>query len=224
MLRRFPEHSLLRFCDGVKAALVSGARESLAVTKADAPEADKAAFLNPIITWRQTCTEPGALPSRLGSLRVRRAIAHRTLAKPAAEVRSVIYSQRQLEQAETHDQLWNAAPIETVTTGWMHNHVRMYWAKKILEWSRSAAMLIALPCPSTTSMNDKYELDGSDPTAMLGLPGQSWGSSTGQVRAAHARTDPLPVGREPGGRNSIARNTFARVSRLGYCSTRLQRA
>ena len=46
-----------------------------------------------------------------------------------------MYSVAQLEAADTHDPLWNAAQIQMVETGWMHGYVRMYWAKKILEWS-----------------------------------------------------------------------------------------
>jgi deoxyribodipyrimidine photo-lyase len=65
----------------------------------------------------------------------------------------VIYSQRQLEQADPHDQLWNAAPMQMVTTGWMHNCVRMYWAKKILECSRSAAKADRI----AVHLNHKYE-------------------------------------------------------------------
>jgi deoxyribodipyrimidine photo-lyase len=58
-----------------------------------------------------------------------------------------------LEPAETHDQLWNVAPMQMVTTGWMHNYVRMYWAKKILEWSRSAAKADRI----AVHLNPKYE-------------------------------------------------------------------
>ena len=49
---------------------------------------------------------------------------------------------QQLESAETHDELWNAAQIQMVEFGWMHNHLRMYWAKKILEWTPDAATAV----------------------------------------------------------------------------------
>ena len=67
--------------------------------------------------------------------------------------------------AETHDELWNAAQREMVTTGKMHGYMRMYWAKKILEWSRSPkeAFNIAL------HLNNKYELDGRDPNGFTGV-------------------------------------------------------
>ena len=51
----------------------------------------------------------------------------------------MLYTEKQLENAETHDPLWNAAQMQMVNTGWMHNYVRMYWGKKILEWSRTPA-------------------------------------------------------------------------------------
>jgi deoxyribodipyrimidine photo-lyase len=64
-----------------------------------------------------------------------------------------------LEDAETHDPLWNAAQDEMVVTGRMHNSLRMYWAKKILEWSPDAetAFQVAL------DLNDRYEMDGREP-------------------------------------------------------------
>ena len=71
----------------------------------------------------------------------------------------------QFEQAKTHDELWNAAQLEMVNTGKMHGYMRMYWAKKILEWTASAedAMKIAI------YLNDTYELDGRDPNGYAGI-------------------------------------------------------
>jgi deoxyribodipyrimidine photo-lyase len=75
------------------------------------------------------------------------------------------YTLEQLERAETGDDLWNAAQREMVETGWMHNYMRMYWAKKILEWA---------PDPATAFdwavlLNDRYELDGRDPNGYAGI-------------------------------------------------------
>jgi deoxyribodipyrimidine photo-lyase len=52
-----------------------------------------------------------------------------------------------------------------VNTGWIHNYVRMYWAKKILEWSRSPAEAHRI----AVHLNDKYELDGRDPNGYAGI-------------------------------------------------------
>jgi deoxyribodipyrimidine photo-lyase len=79
--------------------------------------------------------------------------------------REYLYSQEQLESAATHDRLWNATQQELVTTGTMHGYLRMYWAKKILEWTESveAALEIAI------YLNDRYQLDGRDPNGYAGI-------------------------------------------------------
>ncbi|MFA7419067.1 MAG: deoxyribodipyrimidine photo-lyase [Melioribacteraceae bacterium] len=79
--------------------------------------------------------------------------------------RDFVYNLEQFELAKTHDDLWNAAQMGMVNTGKMHGYMRMYWAKKILEWSESPeeAMQIAI------YLNDKYELDGRDPNGYAGI-------------------------------------------------------
>ncbi len=83
----------------------------------------------------------------------------------AKDEREYTYTKHQFEHAQTHDALWNAAQYEMVRTGKMHGYMRMYWAKKILEWTPSAeaAMKIAI------YLNDKYELDGRDPNGYAGI-------------------------------------------------------
>ncbi len=78
--------------------------------------------------------------------------------------REFVYSLEEFEQAKTHEDLWNAAQRELLTTGKLHGYMRMYWAKKILEWSSSPeeALKIAI------YLNDKYELDGRDPNGYTG--------------------------------------------------------
>jgi len=75
------------------------------------------------------------------------------------------YKERQLEAAETHDPLWNAAQRQMVESGWMHGYMRMYWAKKILEWSPTPRDAYAI----AIRLNDKYELDGRDPNGYAGI-------------------------------------------------------
>jgi deoxyribodipyrimidine photo-lyase len=79
--------------------------------------------------------------------------------------REFAYTLAQFEQAKTHEDLWNAAQMEMVKTGKMHGYMRMYWAKKILEWTKSPedAQKIAI------YLNDKYELDGRDPNGYTGI-------------------------------------------------------
>jgi len=138
---------------------------ALAVQDADAPKADKEAFLNQIITWRELAVNFVKFNTDYDTFECAEPWAHRTLAKHAKDHRPVLYTERQLENAETHDQLWNAAQIQMVYTGWMHNYVRMYWAKKILEWSRTPAEAYQI----AVRLNDKYELDGRDPNGYAGI-------------------------------------------------------
>ncbi len=90
--------------------------------------------------------------------------AKRTLNEHRKDKREFIYSLKQFENAETHEDLWNASQGQLVKTGKLHGYMRMYWAKKILEWSKSPedALRIAI------YLNDKYELDGRDPNGYVG--------------------------------------------------------
>lgn len=91
--------------------------------------------------------------------------AQKTIAKHADDEREYLYERMQLEKAETHDELWNAMQIQMVETGKMHGWCRMYWAKKILEWSENTQMAI----DRALYLNDTYELDGNDPNGIVGV-------------------------------------------------------
>ena len=138
---------------------------ALAVEAADAPKADKDAFLNQVITWRELSINMVHFNPNYDNFEVGENWAHKSLAKHASDVRPVLYSEKQLENAETHDPLWNAAQMQMVNDGWMHNYLRMYWAKKILEWTKSPAHAHQI----AVRLNDKYELDGRDPNGYAGI-------------------------------------------------------
>lgn len=91
--------------------------------------------------------------------------AWETLKQHVKDEREHIYSMDEFENAKTHDDLWNAAQFQMVKTGKMHGYLRMYWGKKILEWTETPeeAMKIAI------QLNDKYELDGRDPNGYAGI-------------------------------------------------------
>ena len=91
--------------------------------------------------------------------------AQKTLAKHRTDLREYLYTLEELETAQTHDVAWNAAQTEMVQTGKMHGYMRMYWAKKILEWSPSPAEALV----AATTLNDTYELDGRDPNGYTGI-------------------------------------------------------
>jgi deoxyribodipyrimidine photo-lyase len=90
--------------------------------------------------------------------------ARTSLNEHRKDEREFVYSLEEFEQAKTHEDLWNAAQQELLITGKLHGYMRMYWAKKILEWSTSPeeALRIAI------YLNDKYELDGRDPNGYTG--------------------------------------------------------
>jgi deoxyribodipyrimidine photo-lyase len=91
--------------------------------------------------------------------------ARQTLVEHTADARPHRYTLAQMERGETGDELWNAAQREMVSTGWMHNYMRMYWAKKILEWAPDPARAFEW----AVTLNDRYELDGRDPNGYAGI-------------------------------------------------------
>lgn len=91
--------------------------------------------------------------------------ARLTLTEHERDRREYLYTTEELEGAQTHDPYWNAAQTEMVTTGKMHNTMRMYWGKKILEWSPSAQQAYSV----ALYLNNKYELDGRDPNSFAGV-------------------------------------------------------
>jgi deoxyribodipyrimidine photo-lyase len=116
--------------------------------------------------------------------------AKRTLNLHRGDKREYVYTLEQFEKAQTHDPYWNTAQKEMVLTGKMHGYMRMYWGKKILEWSRNpqTGFEIAL------HLNNKYELDGRGPNAFAGVAwcfgkhDRAWGERTifGKIRYMNA--------------------------------------
>ena len=136
-----------------------------AVEHCKAPRAAKDDFLDQLITWRELSINFVHFNPLYDSIESAPDWAHRTLGEHSRDPRPVIYSRQQLERGETHDELWNAAQRQMLYAGWMHNYMRMYWAKKILEWSPSPAVAYQ----TAVYLNDKYFLDGRDPNGYAGI-------------------------------------------------------
>ena len=122
-------------------------------------------FLEQLIGWRELAVLFVRHEANYDNWECAAPWARKTLLEHASDPRPYRYTLEQLERAETHDDLWNAAQRQMVVTGWMHNYLRMYWAKKILEWA---------PDPATAFdwaviLNDRYELDGRDPNGYAGI-------------------------------------------------------
>ena len=102
--------------------------------------------------------------------------AKKTLSEHAGDEREYVYTSDVLEACKTHDTHWNDAMREMVHTGFMHNYMRMYWAKKILEWSATPEDAFN----TTLALNNKYFLDGRDPNSYanvawcFGLHDRAW--------------------------------------------------
>ena len=136
-----------------------------AVQKAKAPQKAKDDYIDELFTWRELAINFVHFNPLYDSIESVPDWAHKTLAAHARDPRPVIYTREQLESAETHDELWNAAQLQMLHAGWMHNYMRMYWAKKILEWSPSPAVAYQ----TALYLNDKYFLDGRDPNGYAGV-------------------------------------------------------
>ncbi|MGO8759675.1 MAG: deoxyribodipyrimidine photo-lyase [Terracidiphilus sp.] len=138
-------------------------QKAAAAGKVPAPAAER--FLDQLIGWRELAVLFVRHEPNYDNWECAAPWARKSLLEHAADPRPYRYTLEQLERGETHDDLWNAAQREMVTTGWMHNYMRMYWAKKILEWA---------PDPEAAFdwavvLNDRYELDGRDSNGYAGI-------------------------------------------------------
>lgn len=91
--------------------------------------------------------------------------AQKTLQDHVKDRRPYLYTLEELETAKTHDVYWNTAQKEMLLTGKMHGYMRMYWGKKIIEWSKTPAEAFRY----ALYLNNKYELDGRDPNSFAGI-------------------------------------------------------
>jgi len=143
-------------------------------------------FLEELIVRRELAFNFARHTDALMSLEALPDWARRTLARHDGDKRPVPYSAGHLERAETHDELWNATQKEMLLRGKIHGYYRMYWGKKIIEWTRSHADALAF----MISIHDRYALDGRDPNTYsnilwcFGLHDRPWAERRvfGQIR------------------------------------------
>ncbi len=142
---------------------VAPVRIASRVAQAGGPGAE--AFLEELIVRRELAVNYVWYSHAYDVLDGLPAWARATLEAHAGDPREHVYTVAQFEQAETHDPYWNAAQKELRVTGRMHGYMRMYWGKKILEWSPTpeAALDVAL------RLNNRYGLDGRDPNSYAGV-------------------------------------------------------
>ena len=152
---------------------------------------DRAAYLEELIVRRELATNLVHFRSEdYDHWRCLPEWARSTLAAHRADPRLHVYNRSQLEACATHDEYWNAAMREMVHTGFMHNYMRMYWGKKILEWSRTPEEAYR----TALRLNNRYFLDGRDPNSFanvawcFGLHDRPWAERSvfGTVRYMNA--------------------------------------
>jgi deoxyribodipyrimidine photo-lyase len=133
------------------------------------PQSAYDAYINELIGWRELAVN-FVIHARAtyDSIECAEPWAEKTLREHLRDRRAYEYTYEQLERGETHDAFWNAAQLQMVRYGWMHNILRMYWAKKILEWTPNPARAFEW----AVLLNDTYELDGRDPNSYAGI---AWG-------------------------------------------------
>ncbi len=144
---------------------LSAQRVALEAMASSASKQSRDAFLEELIIRRELSDNFCFYNENYDSFDGFPAWAQKTLNEHRNDPREYSYSLGQFEQAKTHDDLWNAAQKEMLIKGKMHGYMRMYWAKKILEWTGSPeeALRIAI------YLNDKYSLDGRDPNGCVGI-------------------------------------------------------
>jgi deoxyribodipyrimidine photo-lyase len=143
---------------------ISAQRVALEVSSSSVEESPQQQFLEELIVRRELSDNFCYYNRNYDSIDGFPSWARTSLDKHAKDRRPYIYSLERFEHAETHDELWNAAQMEMIRTGKMHGYLRMYWAKKILEWTRNAADALKI----AIFLNDRYELDGRDPNGYAG--------------------------------------------------------
>ena len=135
------------------------------VQHSDMSRNDKESFLEELIVRRELADNFCFYNPYYDTLQGAHEWAQKTLTQHRDDKREYVYTLHEFEQAETHDELWNAMQWQMIKTGKLHGWCRMYWAKKILEWTNTPEYAIKV----ALYLNDRYELDGTDPNGVVGV-------------------------------------------------------
>ncbi len=172
-LAEFLKHGLSRYAEesnqpsahatsGLSPYLHFGQISALEVALAAKASAE---FLEELIVRRELAFNFAQFEPRLDSLDVLPDWARETMRKHARDRRNPLYTAEQFEHADTHDALWNATQQELLVRGTIHGYYRMYWGKKIIEWSASYAEALR----TMIYLHDRYALDGRDPNTYTNI-------------------------------------------------------
>jgi deoxyribodipyrimidine photo-lyase len=139
--------------------------EVLLAAREAGPESQYSRFLDEALTWRELAHNFCYFNPHHRTLTAVPKWALDQLSAHESDPRPELYSLKQLEQAATGDELWNACQRCYREDGWMHNYLRMLWGKAVLQWTRNAAECLAI----LEELNNKYSLDGRDPNSYTGI-------------------------------------------------------
>lgn len=140
------------------------------------PHKEKEAFIEEIIIRRELSINFTYYTKDYDSFQCLPEWSKETLLDHKTDHRNYIYTRKQMENSQTHDRYWNAAMNEMKASGYMHNYMRMYWGKKILEWCNTPEYSYR----TALYLNNKYFLDGRDPNSyanvgwIFGLHDRAW--------------------------------------------------
>jgi deoxyribodipyrimidine photo-lyase len=137
----------------------------IALELKNTPEKDNDSFLEELIVRRELAFNFVYYNNDYDNYKCLPEWAKKTLDKHKKDKRSYLYSLKELEQAKTHDVYWNTAQKQMLVSGKMHGYMRMYWGKKIIEWSKTPEEAYK----TALYLNNKYELDGRDPNGFAGI-------------------------------------------------------
>jgi deoxyribodipyrimidine photo-lyase len=137
---------------------LGAAEVALAARDSEAPAVDREGFLEELIVRRELAFNFAARNPRHGSIEGAPGWARSTLRDHEGDAREATYSDRELEEARTRDEVWNAAQRQLRREGRIHNYLRMLWGKNLLAWSKDAAQAHR----RIAWLNDKHALDGRD--------------------------------------------------------------
>ncbi len=122
-------------------------------------------FLDELVTWRELGFNMCSKVKNYDQYESLPEWAQQTLHEHASDIRPVTYDFEQLQNAATHDPLWNAAQNQLLTEGRMHNYLRMLWGKKILQWSHTPQQALK----TMITLNNRFATDGRDPNSYSGI-------------------------------------------------------
>ena len=144
---------------------ISSQKIVLEVLKPGTSIENKEAFLEELVVRKELSDNFCLYNKQFKTLNGIPSWAKNSLEYHRADFRPYIYTLEELESAKTHDKLWNATQNQLKREEIIHGYLRMYWAKKILEWTVSAddALKIAI------YLNDRYAYDAPSANGYVGI-------------------------------------------------------